>query len=103
MTVALCPAGAGFIYTRELGALVPRELGAGWMLLALSKLPRTFQVLSSPPFTTVPTCLRSSESPPGSWERQAKNVPSGLGAGNPEGNPEALAAIEPISLSAGTR
>lgn len=57
--------------------------------------PSSPGVLSSPPFPTIPSVSghpqRSSESPPGSRERQAKNVPSGLGAGNPEGSPEALA------------
>lgn len=67
-------------------------VGCFWLFLS------SLGVLSSPPFPTTPPLLghpqRSSESLPGSRERQAKNVPSGLGAGNPEGSPEALASEE---------
>ena len=50
--VALCLARAGFLYPRELGALVPRELDAGWMLLDLSKLPKGSLLPSLSNYTT---------------------------------------------------
>lgn len=88
--------------------LLPQSQGS-WVLVGCFCLfPNSPGTLSSPPFPTISPFSEHPEEAvralPGSRERQAKNVPSGLGAGNQaqhpktsgagdtEGSPEALAA-----------
>lgn len=71
-------------------ALVPRDLDTGWMLLALSKLPRN---LLFPSLSNYAAFLRlftkeTVRTPPGIKEKQTKGVSSGLGADNQAQNPE---------------